>query len=166
MIRFGITREHSIAVERLALLCAAASTACECQVSPVIFDSYHDLAQAIHHGTTDIVWAPPIAAGVVDSVVEGKTDAGATYCHLDRAGKMITAAWTLPDGASIRPGSSMLRFLLDPSDDGKAALRSVFNTSEFRIAKMDHFAPLRHMVRTASARGHDALRPGAVRLDR
>ncbi len=276
MIRFGVTREHSVAVERLSALCRAASVACECEVVPLSFPSYTELAHAIHHGTTDVVWTPPIAAalwaeqglvdfialpvrsgqltyhtafiarrgagrpleklrgarvawvdrqsasgylvprvhlaslgfdpasffgeeifatthrGVVDAVVNGLVDVGATYCHMDASGKkMITAAWTLPDGSSIRPleiitcagpipndavvgtkslgsfdRSRMLRFLLSPTVDGKAALRDVFNTADFRIAKDDHFEPLRHMVRTAAARGHDSLVPGGLRFDR
>jgi phosphonate transport system substrate-binding protein len=272
MIRFGITREHSVTVERLGLLCTAAATACEHEVVPIVFDSYDALARGIAHGKTDVVWAPPIAAalwieeglvdlmalplragqltyhaalimrrgsgrtldklrgsrvawvdrqsasgylvprvhlaslgydpssffgqeffatthrGVVDAVVEGEVDIGATYCQINASGKMTTAAWTLPDGSSIRPveivtsagpipndaivgtkslktleRTRMLRFFLDPTPEGKEALRSVFNTPDFRIAKADHFLPLRHMVRSAVARGHESLLPGALR---
>jgi phosphonate transport system substrate-binding protein len=269
MIRFGVTREHSVAVERLSALCRAASTACESEVIPRSFTSYAELARAIATGDVDVVWTPPIAAAlwveqgivdfmalpmragklfyhtafiqrrgagktldklrgsrvawvdmqsasgylvprihlaslghdpssffgeegfhkthraVVDAVVNGQADVGATYCQLDGK-KVVTAAWTLADGSSIRPveivasagpipndaivgtrslstidRSRFLRFLLNPSPEGKAGLRDVFNTPDFRLAKDDHFQPLRHMVRVASARGHDSLFPRA-----
>lgn len=270
MIRFGITREHSVAAERLSALCKAASAACDCSVVPTTFGSYGELAWAIHRGETDVVWMPPIPAaswaeqgivdllalplragnlsyytafiaprgrtrplerfrgarvawvdpasasgylvprvhlaslgldpvsffgeeifcdthrGVVDGVVGGLADIGATYCQLDRSGKVITASWTLNDGSPIRPveivasagpipndaivgtrslksieRSSFLRFLLSPSEAAKACLRDVFNTAEFRLARPDHLLPLRHLVRMASMRGHDLGPPSA-----
>jgi phosphonate transport system substrate-binding protein len=122
--------------------------------------------------------------GVVDGVLHGLADIGATYCQLDPKGKVITAAWTLNDGSSIRPvdliasagpipndaivgtkslsvidRSRFLRFLLSPSDDAKGKLRDVFNTSDFRMAKPDHFRPLRQLVRMAAARGHETMLP-------
>ena len=269
MIRFGVTREHSVAVERLSALCREASIACECEVVPKSFSSYKELAHAINTGDIDVVWTPPIAAAlwveegivdfmalplragklfyhtafiqrrgggrtleklrgtriawvdpqsasgylvprihlaslgfdpstffgeelflnthrqVVDAVVNGQAEVGATYCQLEGT-KVVTAAWTLADGSSMRPveivvsagpipndavvgtrsletidRSSFLRFLLSPSESGKQALRDVFNTPDFRMAKADHFQPLRHMVRLASARGHDSLFPRA-----
>jgi ABC-type phosphate/phosphonate transport system substrate-binding protein len=98
---------------------------------------------------------------------------------------VVRGAWTSPSGVAIRPvhpvvtagpipndaivvtsalhgldRASLLRFLLSPpTPEAKALLADTFNTTEFRIAKDNHLAPLRDMVRTARSLGYDSLIP-------
>jgi phosphonate transport system substrate-binding protein len=127
--------------------------------------------------------------GVVDAVVNGRADVGATYVNLDPRGRVTTAAWTAPDGTPIRPieivssagpipndaivatnalsgveRAQFVRFLLNPPSEHKPALRDVFSTTDFRLAKEGHFVPLRHMLRAAGARS--GIRPSPVESDR
>lgn len=126
--------------------------------------------------------------GVVEAVTKGAADVGATYCSIDpHTHHVVTSAWTATDTPAARsqidvvtsagpiPNDAMvatpelagierarfLRFLLDPDERARALLGDVFNTGDFRVAHPEHFAPLRHMLRAALARGHSLPPPGA-----
>ena len=126
--------------------------------------------------------------GVVEAVTKGTADLGATYCSIDaRTGRVMTSAWTATDTPASRslldvvtsagpiPNDAVvvtpelvgierarfLRFLLDPNEHARALLRDVFNTGDFRVAHPEHFAPLRHMLRAALARGHSLPPPAS-----
>lgn len=123
--------------------------------------------------------------GVVDAVVNGLADVGATFCSLDPITKrVITAGWTGADGGTIRPvdvvttmgpipneaivtatkmpasiKASVTRWLLHLDAPARALLTELFHVQTFRLATPAHFEPLRHMLRTARARGYSTIRP-------
>lgn len=148
---------------------------------------------------------------VVDAVVNGDADVGATYCHVENRGstpslstppssgsttpspgsmspassseqKVIRGPWMDDDGRSLRPidvlatfgpipndalvgsnelsapaRSSIARFLLDPPPRVRDLFSRLLGASDFRVPAPAHYDPLRHMMRTARARGQDAL---------
>jgi phosphonate transport system substrate-binding protein len=119
--------------------------------------------------------------GVVDAVVSGAADVGATFCTLDPATKRVmTAGWTAADGSKIRDvelvatlgpipndaivassrvpasvRSSLTRWLLAPDERSQDLLAELFQVRAFRVASSAHFDELRHMVRAARSRGYD-----------
>jgi phosphonate transport system substrate-binding protein len=125
--------------------------------------------------------------GVVDAVVSGAADVGATFCTIDPATKrIVTAGWTAADGSTIRnvevvatigpipndamvaasrmPAavrSSLTRWLLAPDEKSRDLLAELFQVRTFRVVTSAHFDPLRHVIRAARARGFDtgASRP-------
>jgi len=127
--------------------------------------------------------------GVVDAVASGRADLGATYCSCEGpARRVVRGAWTSPEGAPIRPveaivtagpipndaivvtpdvgvleRASLMRFLMTPTPDARALLSDTFNTTEFRVAKPNHFAQLREMVRTARSLGYGSIVPAPFR---
>ncbi|MGO8994012.1 MAG: phosphate/phosphite/phosphonate ABC transporter substrate-binding protein [Polyangiaceae bacterium] len=120
--------------------------------------------------------------GVIDAVVSGAADVGATFCTLEPGTKRImTAGWTAADGSKIRDvdlvatlgpipndaivassripasvRSGLTRWLLAPDDRSQDLLAELFQVRSFRVASSAHFDPLRHMMRAARARGYDA----------
>jgi ABC-type phosphate/phosphonate transport system substrate-binding protein len=122
---------------------------------------------------------------VVEAIVNGDADVGATYCHERIEGgapRVIRGAWMDDEGRSLRPvevlatfgpipndalvGSNELsastrgavtRWLLDPTDRARELLKSVLGASDFRVHNPSHYDSLKHMLRTARARGQDAM---------
>lgn len=127
--------------------------------------------------------------GVIDAIVSGEADVGATYCHVDAAtGKVIRGAWLDDSGRTLRPievlatygpipndalvGSNELsaatrgaltRSLLDPSPRVKELFAKLLGSGDFRVPAAAHYDSLRHTLRAARARGHDAA-PASSRM--
>jgi phosphonate transport system substrate-binding protein len=119
--------------------------------------------------------------GVVDAVVSGAADVGATFCTLEPLSKrVVTAGWTAADGSTIRnvevvatigpipndafvaasrvPAavrSSLTRWLLAPDEKSRELLAELFQVRTFKVASDAHFEPLRHVIRAARARGFE-----------
>lgn len=124
--------------------------------------------------------------GVVDAVLAGRADVGATYCNFEPGSKnLANAAWTDFDGNNARAiemlsstgaipndaivGTSKLplplrasvtRFLLELSPRGKQLFEQFLRATEFRVSRPGHFEPLKHMVRMARVRGYSIPPPG------
>lgn len=140
-------------------------------------------------------------SAVVDAVVNGDADVGATYCHVEgskdrrsvvdaREGsippqgppKVVRAAWMDDEGRAIRPidvlatfgpipndalvgnndlpataRSALARWLLDPSPRARELFAQLLGSSDLRVPSPLHYDPLKHMLRTARARGQDAM---------
>lgn len=127
--------------------------------------------------------------GVIDAIVAGEADIGATYCHVDSAtNKVIRGAWLDDSGRSLRPievlatygpipndalvGSNDLsaatrtaltRSLLDPSPRIKELFGKLLGSGDFRVPSGAHYDSLKHTLRAARARGHDAA-PASSRM--
>lgn len=118
---------------------------------------------------------------VVDAIVNGEADVGATYCHVDAANKVVRGAWLDDESRNVRPievlatfgpipndalvgsnelsasaRSSLTRYLLDPSTRARELFARLLGSGDFRVPSVEHYAPLVHMARAARARGHDA----------
>jgi ABC-type phosphate/phosphonate transport system substrate-binding protein len=117
--------------------------------------------------------------GVVDAILAGRAELGATYCNFAPGGTHVSnASWTDLDGNNARAveliattgaipndaivGSAKLplpvraaitRFLIDLSPRGKQLFDQLLQASEFRVSRPGHFEPLKHMVRVARVRG-------------
>jgi phosphonate transport system substrate-binding protein len=126
-------------------------------------------------------------SGVVDAVVSGDADVGATFCNVDAAsGKVIRSAWQDDNGTSIRPieaiatmgpipndalvaatevpaaaRSALTRWLLTLDGRAKAIFDGLLGSGDFRVPAPNHYEVLRHALRAAHARGHDALPPSS-----
>jgi phosphonate transport system substrate-binding protein len=128
---------------------------------------------------------------VVEAVASGEADVGATYCHMEAATnskKIARAPWTDDDGRSLRPieaiatfgpipndalvGStelpvaaraSITRWLLDLDPRARDLFERILGAHDFRVPSPDHFDALRHALRAARARGHDAMPPESRR---
>lgn len=122
---------------------------------------------------------------VIDSVVAGDADVGATFCSVDPVtGKVLRSAWQDDKGNNIRPieaiatmgpipndalvaaaevpaaaRSSLTRWLLTLDGRAKAIFEGLLGSGDFRVPAPDHYEMLRHAVRAAHARGHDKLPP-------
>jgi ABC-type phosphate/phosphonate transport system substrate-binding protein len=120
--------------------------------------------------------------GVVDAVVNGTADVGATFCSLDqRTRRITTAGWTTADGATLRPvevlatigpipndaivaaarmpasvRTGLARWLHAPDARSRELLVELFHVRAFKVTTSGHFDPLRHMLRAARARGFEA----------
>ncbi len=118
---------------------------------------------------------------VVDAVVSGRVDVGATFCSLDPITKrVITAGWTAPDGTNLRPvdvlatfgpipndavaaatklpadvRARVTRFFLELESRERALLNDLVHATTFRVCAPAHFEPLRHIIRAARARGYN-----------
>jgi phosphonate transport system substrate-binding protein len=119
--------------------------------------------------------------GVVEAVVNGRADVGATFCTLEpRTKRILTAGWTAADGQTLRPvdlvttagpipndaivaaarlpssvKTALTRWLLNLDERSKAILTELFHVKAFKLSTPTHFEPLRHMLRAARARGYD-----------
>lgn len=125
--------------------------------------------------------------GVIDAIVSGEADVGATYCHVDATGKAIRGAWLDETGRSQRPidvlatfgpipndalvgsndlsastRSALTRCLLDPSPRVRE-LFTKLGSGDFRVPSAAHYDSLKHLLRAARARGHDAA-PASSRM--
>lgn len=128
--------------------------------------------------------------GVIDAVVAGDADVGATFCSVDPVtGKVARSVWQDDNGNNIRPieaiatmgpipndalvaatampagaRSSLTRWLLalggsPDSLRAKKIFEGLLGSGDFRIPASNHYEMLRHALRAAHARGHDALPP-------
>lgn len=129
---------------------------------------------------------------VIDAVASGEADVGATYCHVEPgtsgSARVSRAAWTDDDGRPLRPieaiatfgpipndalvasnelpipcRSSLTRWLLDLDPRARDLFERVLGAHDFRVPSTDHFDALRHTLRAARARGHDAMPPESRR---
>jgi ABC-type phosphate/phosphonate transport system substrate-binding protein len=114
---------------------------------------------------------------VIETLVGGDADVGATYCHVGASGKVVRGAWLDDDARSVRPieavalfgpvpndaivasnelsasvRSALTRWLLAPPPEARGALASILGSAEFRVPSLDHYSALKHMVRAARAR--------------
>lgn len=116
---------------------------------------------------------------VVDAVMLGRADVGATFCSLDPVTKrVLSAGWTTSDGRALHPvetiattgpipndaivastklplpaRASIRRWLLQLDQRGKELFQLLLRAQEFRTFPDGHFDPLKHTIRVARARG-------------
>ncbi|MBI2395539.1 MAG: phosphate/phosphite/phosphonate ABC transporter substrate-binding protein [Deltaproteobacteria bacterium] len=116
---------------------------------------------------------------VVDMVVSGRADVGATFCTMDpRTLRVLQAGWTAPDGTSPKPvdvvaltapipndaifahvsvptdvRAKLISVLLSPDAKLRDAIDFVLRAEAFRPATSAHFEPLRRMIAAATSRG-------------
>ncbi len=116
--------------------------------------------------------------GVVDAVVSGAADVGATFCTLEpQTSRVLTAGWLAADGSTIRnvfvaatigpipndvivastrvPASvrsALQRWLLAPDERSRDLLAELFQVRTFKVASPEHFETLRHVIRASRAR--------------
>jgi phosphonate transport system substrate-binding protein len=126
-------------------------------------------------------------AGVVDAVVSGDADVGATFCNVDvPSGKVVRSSWQDENGVAIRPieaiatmgpipndavvasnelpaaaRSALTRWLLTLDGAAKTMFESLLGAGDFRVPATNHYEMLRHALRAAHARGHDKLPPSS-----
>ncbi len=126
-------------------------------------------------------------AGVVDAVVSGDADVGATFCSVDvPTGKVVRSSWQDENGVVIRPieaiatmgpipndavvasnelpaaaRSALTRWLLTLDGAAKTMFESLLGAGDFRVPATNHYEMLRHALRAAHARGHDKLPPSS-----
>jgi phosphate/phosphite/phosphonate ABC transporter binding protein len=125
-------------------------------------------------------------ARVVSAVVSGEADVGATFCNVDKAGKIVRGAWLDDHGQATRPveaistmgpipndtlvGShelpasaraTLTRWLLALDAPSRAVFEKLMGTGDLRVPSPTHYAELKHVLRAARARGHDALPPSS-----
>jgi phosphonate transport system substrate-binding protein len=116
-------------------------------------------------------------AAVVEAVLAGRFDAGATYCQPASAAGKALGAWgnaevrlvatsgSIPNDAIVaartmaaETRSKVLRWLLElRGDRAKSLCRDLFGADSFRIASAEHFEPLRRML--IAARTHGSIPP-------
>lgn len=122
-------------------------------------------------------------AEVIDAVASGQVDVGATFCRVDPAtGQVAAGGWLDAEGRSKRPveplvtigpipndamiasnelpssaRAGLVRWLLDPDPTTRALFEELVGTSDFRLARSEHYDELRRQLRRARARGYDAL---------
>ena len=126
-------------------------------------------------------------AGVIDVVLSGEADVGATFCTVDPStGKVLRSGWQDERGQSIRPIEALAtmgpipndalvaatdlpanarlaltRWLLTIDGRAKEIFESMLGAGDFRVPAANHYEMLRHALRAAHARGHDALPPSS-----
>lgn len=112
---------------------------------------------------------------VIDAVLSGRADVGATFCSVEpRTHRVLSAAWTAPDGSAHKPVAvlalagpipndgvfaattvpadvrqRLLDALLAPEPGLRAALDAVFRGETFRASSTSHYEPLRRMIKYA-----------------
>lgn len=133
-------------------------------------DPWTSFSRETFHGTH---------SALVEAVLSGRSDVGATFANIDPATKQIlNAAWTDPTGRSDRAvhvidtagpipndaivastklpavtRSALTRWLLEIGTAEKDLFRRLIRADEFKVIPPSHFEPLKHMVRAARARG-------------
>lgn len=133
-------------------------------------------------------------AAVIDAVASGAVDVGATYCHLDAKGAVVSAPWLDKEGRHTRPveplvtvgpipndalvaaselpaatRSALARWILAPDERARELFARLLDAADFRVPSREHWDALRHSLRAAHARGHDAPPPSSrlrIRLGR
>ncbi len=125
--------------------------------------------------------------GVVDAVVNGDVDVGATFCSVDiPTGRVVRSSWQDESGASLRPveaiatmgpipndalvasnavpaaaRSALTRWLLTLDGRAKEIFEKMLGSGDFRVPAPNHYEMLRHALRAAHARGHDRMPPSS-----
>jgi phosphate/phosphite/phosphonate ABC transporter binding protein len=119
-------------------------------------------------------------AAVVDGVLAGRFDAGATYCQPPQPGGKPRGAWgnaevhvvttsgAIPNDAIVASKSvaadvrsKVLRWLLDlRSTRARSLCADLFGAEAFRLAIPEHFEPLRRMM--IAARAHGSIPPPRI----
>lgn len=120
---------------------------------------------------------------VIDAVLGGEADVGATFCTLDvPSGRVIRSAWQDEHGQILRPvevlttmgpipndalvaanelpaaaRSALTRWLLTADGRTKEIFEALLGSGDFRVPAENHYQVLRHALRAAHARGHDSL---------
>jgi phosphonate transport system substrate-binding protein len=120
---------------------------------------------------------------VLDAVLAGEADVGATFCSVDvPTGRVTRSMWQDEQGNSIRPietlatmgpipndalvaasevpasaRSALTRWLLTLDGRAKDIFASLLGSGDFRVPAPNHYEMLRHALRAAHARGHDSL---------
>lgn len=129
---------------------------------------------------------------VIDAITSGEADVGASYCHVEPGTTTVArAAWTDDDGRALRPieaiatfgpipndalvasdelplpsRTALTRWLLDLDPRSRDLFERILGAHDFRVPSPDHFDALRHAMRAARARGHDAMPPESRRAIR
>ena len=121
-------------------------------------------------------------SAVVDAVLGGDADVGATFCNVDASGAVIESAWQDDRGQVVRPievlatmgpipndaiiasaglptsaRTALTRWLLNADERCRDAFERLLGSGDFRVPAPDHYEVLRHALRAARARGHDKL---------
>lgn len=122
---------------------------------------------------------------VIDAVVNGDADVGATFCNVDPAtGQVTRSAWQDENGEVFRPietlatmgpipndalvasselpaaaRSALTRWLLSLDGRARELFDMLLGSGDFRVPAPNHYEMLRHGLRAANARGHTALPP-------
>jgi phosphate/phosphite/phosphonate ABC transporter binding protein len=117
---------------------------------------------------------------VVDAVLSGRADAGATFCTVDpRNNRVLQAGWTAPDGTAQKPvevlalagpipndgvfaatsvpaelRNKLLEIFLAPDAALREALDAVLRAETFRAATAIHYDPLRRLIKAAQERSN------------
>ncbi|HSO38027.1 MAG TPA: PhnD/SsuA/transferrin family substrate-binding protein [Labilithrix sp.] len=120
---------------------------------------------------------------VIDAVVSGEADVGATFCSVDvPSGRVTRSAWQDEGGRSLRPvevlttmgpipndaliaanalpapaRSALTRWLLTVDGRAREIFETLLGSGDFRVPAENHYEVLRHALRAAHARGHDSL---------
>ena len=115
---------------------------------------------------------------VIDAVIAGRADVGASFCTLDpRTHRVMQAGWTASDGTAQKPVDvvatagpipndgifavpsvpeelrhKLLEALLAPDAALREALDAVLRAETFRAATSMHYDPLRRMIAAAKLR--------------
>ncbi len=116
---------------------------------------------------------------VVDTLLAGRADVGATFCTVDpRSHRVVQAGWTAADGTAHKPvdvvalagpipndaifahvsvgldlRAKLLSVLTSPDAKAREAIDAVLRAEAFRPATSAHYEPLRRMIATATRRG-------------
>jgi phosphonate transport system substrate-binding protein len=124
-------------------------------------------------------------AGVVDAIVNGDADVGATFCSVDNiSGRVLRSMWQDEQGNTIRPieaittmgpipndalvaasevpaaaRSALTRWLLTLDGRAKEIFEALLGSGDFRVPAPNHYEMLRHAMRAAHARGQDKMPP-------
>lgn len=112
---------------------------------------------------------------VIDAVLSGRADVGATFCTVDpRTQRVLQAGWTASDGTAQKPvevvalagpipndgvfaaasvpgelQQKLIEVLLAPDAKLREALDAVLRAETFRAASTAHYEPLRRMIKHA-----------------
>lgn len=125
-------------------------------------------------------------SAVLDAVLSGDADVGATFCSVDANGRVVRSMWQDEQGNSIRPiealatmgpipndalvaasevpasaRASLTRWLLTLDGRAKEIFTSLLGSGDFRVPAPNHYEMLRHALRAANARGQTALPPSS-----
>ena len=117
---------------------------------------------------------------VIDAVVNGEADVGATYCRTDPQGRPTAGPWLDDEGHVVRPvevlatvgpipndalfasadipASARLALVhwvlaLDKDPAARTLFGKVLDATDFRMPAPNHFEALRHLLRVANVRG-------------
>jgi phosphonate transport system substrate-binding protein len=122
-------------------------------------------------------------SAVIDALVAGRADVGASFCGIDPASqRVIHASWTARDGTAAKAvdavafigpipndaivaaadvpedlRSALLATLTAPDPKLRTALDAVLRADGYRAASSAHYEPLRRMIAAAKERGDSPI---------